>query len=101
MSTREQLASVIGATMNRYSLKTTAADITMWLDDLSDIDPALAIAAFKAHRIDPDTGGQGRDGRIAEVRYDPRTDQATVALDSRRDSVDALLERLAVVVGTG
>ena len=53
-----------------------------------------------SHRIDPDTGGQGRDGRIAEVRYDPRTDEATVTLDSRRNSVDALLERLAVVVGS-
>jgi hypothetical protein len=54
-----------------------------------------------AHRIDPDTGGQGRDGRIAEVTYTPATDTAVVAIDSRRTSHEALLERLAVVVGSG
>lgn len=53
-----------------------------------------------AHRVDPDTGGQGRDGRIAEVTYTPATDTATVAIDSRRTSHEALLERLAVVVGS-
>lgn len=52
-------------------------------------------------RIDSDTGGQGRDGRIAEVTYTPATDTAVVALDNRRTSHEALLERLAVVVGTG
>ncbi len=54
-----------------------------------------------SHRVDPDTGGHGRDGRIAEVTYTPATDTAVVALDSRRTSHEALLERLAVVVGTG
>jgi hypothetical protein len=53
-----------------------------------------------SHRIDPDTGGQGRDGRIAEVTYTPATDSAAVAIDSRRTSHEALLERLAVVVGS-
>lgn len=53
-----------------------------------------------SHRIDPDTGGQGRDGRIAEVTYTPATDAAVVALDSRRTSHEALLKRLAVVVGS-
>ncbi len=53
-----------------------------------------------AHRIDPDTGGQGRDGRIAEVTYVPAEDTATVALDSRRTSHEALLRRLAIVVGS-
>lgn len=54
-----------------------------------------------ADRIDPDTGGQGRDGRIAEVTYSSADDTATVALDSRRTSHEALLERLAVVIGSG
>ena len=52
-----------------------------------------------SHRVDPDTGGQGRDGRIAEVTYTPATDTAVVALDNRRTSHEALLERLAVVTG--
>jgi hypothetical protein len=53
-----------------------------------------------SHRVDPDTGGQGRDGRIAEVTWRPADDAADVALDNARTSVDALLERLAVVVGS-
>lgn len=55
-----------------------------------------------AHRTDPDyAAGQGRDGRIAEVTYVPATDTATVAIDNRRQNVEALLERLAVVSGQG
>jgi hypothetical protein len=54
-----------------------------------------------SHRVDPDTGGHGRDGRIAQVDYSPATDEASIALDSRRTSHEALLERLAVVVGSG
>ncbi len=53
-----------------------------------------------SHRTDPDTGGHCRDGRIAEVTYTPATDSAVVALDSRRTSHEALLKRLAVVVGS-
>lgn len=53
-----------------------------------------------ADRIDPDTGGHGRDGRIAEVTYSANDNSASVALDSRRTSHEALLERLAVVVGS-
>jgi hypothetical protein len=51
-------------------------------------------------RLDPDTGGQGRDGRIAEVTYDPVENKATVAIDSRRTSQEALLERMSVVIGS-
>jgi hypothetical protein len=54
-----------------------------------------------SHRTDPDTGGHGRDGRIAEVTYVPATDTATVAIDSTRGNVEALLERMAAVVGSG
>lgn len=53
-----------------------------------------------SHRTDPDTGGHGRDGRIAEVTYAPENDTATVAIDSTRNKVEALLKRLAVVVGS-
>lgn len=53
-----------------------------------------------SHRIDPDTGGQTRDGRIAEVTWRPDDDAATVAIDSSRTSHEALLQRLAVVVGS-
>ncbi len=52
-----------------------------------------------SHRTDPDTGGHGRDGRIAEVEYVRATDTAIVALDSQRTSHEALLKRLSVVVG--
>ncbi len=51
-------------------------------------------------RVDPDTGGQGRKGRIADVSYNASEDVAVVSLDSRRTSHEALLERLAVVVGS-
>jgi hypothetical protein len=51
------------------------------------------------HVIDPDTGGLGRDARLAGVTYRPATSQAEVTLDNSRSSVEALLERLAVVTG--
>jgi hypothetical protein len=54
-----------------------------------------------SHRTDPDTGGHGRDGRIAQVEYSSQTDTATVAIDSTRGNVEALLERMAVVIGSG
>ncbi len=54
-----------------------------------------------SHRVDPDTGGQGRDGRMAQVDYSPASNEAMVAMDSRRTSHEALLERLAIVVGSG
>jgi len=47
-------------------------------------------------RVDPDTGGIGRNGRIASVSYNPATDVATVALDNSRADFDALMARLAI-----
>lgn len=47
--------------------------------------------------IDPDTGGIGRNGMIAEVSYDHKTQRAQVTLDDPRNNFDALLQRLAVV----
>lgn len=49
--------------------------------------------------VDPDTGGIGRDARIAAITYKPTTSEAEVTLDNSRGSVEALLERLAVVTG--
>ena len=52
-----------------------------------------------SHRVDPDTGANGRDGRIASVSYDHSTQKSKVALDSQRNRFDAFLERLSVVTG--
>lgn len=51
--------------------------------------------------IDPDTGGVGRDGRIAEVTYTPETDEAIVTLDNSRSSYEALLARFDLINGAG
>lgn len=54
-----------------------------------------------SHVTDPDTGGVGRDGRIAAVNYDHDALRASVTLDNLRSGFEALLERLSVVVGSG
>lgn len=51
-------------------------------------------------RVDPDTGGHGRDGLIANVRYTHSTRTAQVDLDSGRGNIEAFLARLAVVSST-
>jgi hypothetical protein len=50
-------------------------------------------------RRDPDTGGLGRDGRIASVSYDHDAERASVAIDNERRNFEALLARLAIVQG--
>jgi hypothetical protein len=50
-------------------------------------------------RADPDTGGWSRDGRIAAVSWAPGSDSCTLAIDNTRANFEALLARLAVVVG--
>lgn len=52
-----------------------------------------------AHRVDPDTGGWGRDGTIASIAYDHSTLTSSVSLDENREGFEALLARLAVVTG--
>lgn len=54
-----------------------------------------------SHAIDPDTGGVGRDGRLAGVSYEHASQGTGVSLDSRTDNFDAMLQRLAVVQGVG
>lgn len=51
--------------------------------------------------IDPDTGGVGRDGRIASVSYNPQAEEAIVTLDNSRASIEALLARFDLLVGAG
>jgi hypothetical protein len=52
-------------------------------------------------RTDPDTGGFGRDGRIAAVSYDDTTEKASITIDNERRNFEAFLGRLAVVQGRG
>jgi hypothetical protein len=56
-------------------------------------------AAVLINETDFDLGGIGRVGNIANVAYDEASDTATVAIDTRKDFVDALLARLAVFTG--
>jgi hypothetical protein len=49
------------------------------------------------HMVDPDTGGQGRDGTIASVSYDHDSETASVEIDSERGRFDALLARLGAI----
>lgn len=50
-----------------------------------------------SHRIDPDTGSQGRDGDIAQVSYDHSSQTAQLSIDNQRTRFEAFLARLAVV----
>ena len=52
-----------------------------------------------AHLIDPDSGGLGRDGVIANVRYDDASTTATVQIDNDYTAIDALLARWGVLQG--
>ena len=54
-----------------------------------------------SHLTDPDTGGIGRDGTIAECTYTHKDQKAAVVLDNKRANFDALLSRLAVVQSVG
>jgi hypothetical protein len=60
---------------------------------------ALLLAAGEkirlADRADPDTGGQGRDGRIAGVTYRHDERALTIDIDDRNQSFELLLTRLA------
>lgn len=53
-----------------------------------------------SHIVDPDTGGLGRDGRIAAVAYDHSTRTASLSIDNQRQNFEALLSRLAVVTSS-
>ena len=48
-----------------------------------------------AHLIDPDTGGIGRDGRIASVSYDDDKQEATVQIENDEANFDVFVTRWA------
>lgn len=48
-------------------------------------------------RVDPDTGGLGRDATIVGVSYDADTDTAQLQLDAPLDRLDVLLTRFAAI----
>lgn len=50
-----------------------------------------------AHIIDPDSGGIGRNGRIANVSYTHSTQSASVDIDSTRKGFEALLARVGIL----
>ena len=50
---------------------------------------------------DPDTSAQGRVGIVAAVDHDHAAGTATIAIDSRKDFLDALLSRFSVFQGGG
>jgi hypothetical protein len=50
-------------------------------------------------RIDPDTGAQGRDGKIVEAAYKVEDNSVELTIDSSRAGFEALLNRLGVVLG--
>lgn len=52
-----------------------------------------------SHRIDPDTGNWGREGTIDTVSYEGDTGISTITIDNTRQSFEALMGRLAAVVG--
>jgi hypothetical protein len=51
-------------------------------------------------RNDPDTGGQGRDGRIVAAKWTHATDSCEITIDNTRAYFDALLSRLAAFTGS-
>jgi hypothetical protein len=50
-------------------------------------------------RIDPDTGGVGRDGRVAAVTWTHASDVAALAVDSSRSNFEALMARFDLLAG--
>lgn len=55
-------------------------------------------AILLGSETDPDTGARGRIGIITQVDYEHDTQTAQVTIDSPRDFLDALLERMGVAV---
>lgn len=51
-------------------------------------------------RIDPDTGGIARDGRIKAVTYSAETETAQVTIDNESRKFEAVAARMAAVVGS-
>lgn len=69
---------------------------TVGLEDLLGVSHELIRLM---DRRDPDTGGWGRDARIAGAKWNPATEQAEITIDNTRANFEALLARLAIVGG--
>lgn len=52
-----------------------------------------------ANRVDPDTGGWGRDGRIAGVTYNHDGRSVEIAIDDTPTRFETILSRYALLVG--
>ena len=50
-------------------------------------------------RLDPDTGGLGRDGRMVDVKYTLASDSAELTIDNSRASFEALMNRYNLLTG--
>lgn len=50
-------------------------------------------------RLDPDTGGRGRDGKMVSVAYDDDNGTATVSIDNDSRRAEALIARYTAVAG--
>lgn len=53
-----------------------------------------------SHRVDPNTGGVGRDGQIANVRYTHKDRVAQIDLDTGRENIEAFLSRLDIITNS-
>lgn len=53
-----------------------------------------------AHRVDPDSGGLGRDVRLVDVDYDDDGESAGLSFDNTRTNFEALLARYALFAAT-
>jgi hypothetical protein len=51
-------------------------------------------------RNDPDTGGQGRDGRIVAAKWTHATDSCEITIDNSREYFTSLLARLSAFTGS-
>ncbi len=86
----------------RGSLRLVGMGGARRVSDGSPVHPAeLLLAPGQrmrfANMVDPDTGGQARDGTIASVSYDHDSETASVEIDSERGRFDALLSRLGAI----
>jgi hypothetical protein len=86
-----------------FSGKLTAANGIRRLLGGASVPPhAMLLAAGEkirlAHRLDHDTGGWGRDGRIAGVSYSHDTRSVSIDIDDRRDHFEEVLNRYGILV---
>ncbi len=102
-------ATTIGTQwLTRRSTKPTRGSVQLrgmgaawWAETGVPIQPAACLRLCGqlirvGNRMNPDTGGVGREAVIQAVSYDPATDTATLSLDGSRDHLDSLLARVGM-----